>query len=115
MADAAASPAQTPPPAPAATPEPTPAPLQIAEVAGQPQLWPKQVVLTTSVNFPVILNGINRGNIQLPAGRAVNLRKVNPDGTVELDLQGAMTKVNAQVTDVLARARATAAAKEKKP
>lgn len=69
----------------------------------------------TTVSFPVILNGINRGNIQLPAGRAVTLRKVNPDGTVELEMQGAMAKVNAQATDVLARARATAAAKEKKP
>ena len=72
----------------------------------------------TTVSFPVILNGINRGNIQLPAGREVNLRKVNPDGTVELEMQGAMgatTKVNAQATNDLARARDIAAAKAKKP
>jgi hypothetical protein len=83
--------------------------LEIADIAKQPQLWPKQVVLNAAVRFPVIMNGVNVGNMQLPAGRAVNLRKVYPDGTIDIELQGSQIKVTAQTTDVLARARAVAA------
>lgn len=100
-------------PAPSVVPS---APLDLADIARQPQLWPRQVVLLTSVRFSVVLKGVNVGNVQIPAGRGVLLRKVNPDGTVEIELQespGSQAKVKAQATDLLARARALAGAKEK--
>ena len=105
-------PAPSAPPAAAVVP---PAPLDLAEIARQPALWPRQVVLLVSVRFPVILNGVNVGNIQMPSGRAVLLRKVNLDGTVEIELQGSQTshaRVKAQATDLLARAQAVAASRK---
>jgi len=106
----------------AATPPPSPtpptasivpdAPLDLGEIARQPQLWPRQVVLLASVRFPVILKGVNVGNIQVPPGRPVLLRKVDLDGSVEIELQGSLTKVKAQTTDILARAQAIAAARK---
>lgn len=86
--------------------------LDIGEIARQPQLWPRQIVLLAPARFPVILNGVNVGNVQLPSGRAVILRKVDADGFVEIELQGSLTKVKAQATDIVARAQAMAAAKK---
>ncbi|MCX6966199.1 MAG: hypothetical protein NTZ46_00185 [Verrucomicrobia bacterium] len=106
--------AAQPTPSPAASLIP-PAPLDLAEIARQPELWPPQVVLLASVRFPVILKGVNVGNIQMPPGRAVLLRKVNVDGTVEIELQGSQTahaKVQAQTTDILVRAQALAAGRK---
>lgn len=104
----------SPPPSPTpATPSVIPtAPLDIAEIARQPQLWPRQVILLASVRFPVILKGVNVGNIQVPPGRPVLLRKVDLDGSVEIELQGSQTKVKAQATDILARAQAIEAARK---
>jgi len=104
--------AQASPPAPAVAATPAP-PLELADIAKQPQFWPKQVFLLAAVKFPVVLKGVNVGTMLLPPGRPVTLRKVNPDGSVEIELQGAQTKVSAQTTDVLARARAVAAAAQK--
>lgn len=86
------------------------------EIAKQPHLWPRQVLLRSSVRFAVIIKGMNAGNIQVPAGRPVNLRKVDLDGTVEIELpgsQGSVTKVKEQDTDLVARVNAGAAAREK--
>ena len=106
-----------PPSSPQPTAQPTPAaailppaPLDLSEIAQQPELWPRQIVLLASVRFPVILNGVNVGNVQVPPGSAVLLRKVGADGTVEIERQGSRTKVQATSTDLLARAQALAAA-----
>lgn len=91
----------------------TPAPaarLEIADIARQPRLWPREVVLAASQRFPVVLNGVNVGNVQVPAGRSVLLRKVNADGTLEIEFQGAVAKVKARATDLIERAMARAAA-----
>ena len=106
-----------PTPAPAAvepvataTPQPTPPPpLTVEDIARQPQLWPKQLLLLTSARFPVVLNGVNVGNVLVPAGSAVILRKVNPEGTVEIELRGSKATVKAEATDLAARARVLAA------
>ena len=108
------------PAAPAAPPSPAaailpPAPLDLAEIARQPALWPKQVLLLASVRFPVILNSVNVGNVQVQPGRAVILHKVNPDGTVEIELPGTQasrTKIKAEATDLLPRAQTLAAARK---
>lgn len=101
--------------APVATHPLLPAPLDLASLAQQPERWPRQVLLLAPVRFPVILKGVNAGTIQAPAGSPVLLRKINPDGSVEIELPppsppGSIAKVKAQLTDLLARARATAAA-----
>ena len=85
-----------------ATPEPA---LSLAEIARNPQLWPKQVVLLVPVRFAVMSNGVLAGNLQMPAGRAVMLKQVNSDGSVLLEIPGAQAKTKAQATDVIARAR----------
>ena len=111
-ANPTAAPSTQPSPAAALIP---PAPLDLAEIAKQPELWPPQVLLLTSVRFPVILKGMNVGNVQVPPGRAVLLRKVAPDGTVEIELPGSQamkTEVKAQSTDLIARAQALAAARK---
>ena len=91
----------------------TPASLDIDEIARQPQLWPPQVILVSAQRFPVVIKGVNVGNVQVPAGRAVTLRKVNADGTLEIEFQGSPAKVKAQATDLAARAAALAASREK--
>ncbi|MEI6560717.1 MAG: hypothetical protein WCO68_01365 [Verrucomicrobiota bacterium] len=108
----AASPPSQPSPAAGLIP---PASLDVAEIAKQPELWPKQVLLLASVRFPVILNGMNIGNVQVPPGRAVFLRKVHPDGTVEIELPGtqaSLAKVKAQSTDLVSRTQALATARK---
>lgn len=110
-----ASPPQTIPPTTAAQPTATSS-LTLAEIARQPELWPKQVILLASVRFPAILKGVNVGNIQVPAGRLALVRKVNVDDTIDLELpgsQGATAKVKAQATDLIVRAQALASSKEK--
>ena len=103
-------------PTPAAPPETAPPPalppapaLGVSDIAKQPELWPKQVLLRASVRFPVILKGVNVGNIQVPSGSPVLLHKVNPDETVEIELRGAQTKVKAELTDLVDRVRASGA------
>ncbi|MEI8235062.1 MAG: hypothetical protein WCH57_10315 [Verrucomicrobiota bacterium] len=103
-------PAASAPPAPPAPPL-LPTSLDLASLSRQPERWPRQVVLLAAVRFPVILKGVNAGNIQVPAGSPVLLRKVNPDGSVEIELPaapGSIAKVKAQNTDLLARAGAAA-------
>ncbi|XHR29536.1 MAG: hypothetical protein ACFUZC_03060 [Chthoniobacteraceae bacterium] len=85
-----------------ATPE---AALSLADIARNPRLWPKQVVLLVPVHFAVMSNGVLSGNLQMPAGRAVTLKQVYPDGSVLLEIPGAQAKTKAQATDLLARAR----------
>jgi len=77
--------------------------MEIADIAKQPSLWPKQIVILVPVRFPVVLNGVNIGNIQVPPHSAVVLQKVNPDGTVMIERQGSQAKVKAQETDLSAR------------
>lgn len=131
--------AETTPAAPIATPEPSPQPseaelagplpehspgetvsaaatpvnLEIGDIARQPQLWPPQVILMSTQRFPVVIKGVNVGNVQVPAGRPVILRKVNPDGTLEIEFQGSPAKVKAQATDLVVRATALAASRVK--
>lgn len=93
-------------PATAAAP---PVPLEIGDIARQPRLWPPQVILLRTQRFPVVIKGVNVGNVQVPAGRPVTLRKVNTDGTLEIEFQGSPAKVKAQATDLEARAAALAA------
>ena len=87
----------------------TPALLEIGDIAKQPRLWPRQVLTLVPINFPVIINGVNSGSVRAPAGSPVVLRKVNADGTVEIELRGLQTTVKASDTDVLKRARARGA------
>ena len=91
----------------------TPVNLEIGDIARQPKLWPPQVILIRTQRFPVIIKGVNVGSVQVPAGRPVTLRKVNPDGTLEIEFQGSPAKVKAQATDLAARATALAASREK--
>lgn len=103
-----APPASTPEPPPSAEPTPAPAPLEIADLARQPQLWPKQVLLVAPVRFNVIMQGKAMGSILVPARRPVILRKINPDGTVEIQYQSNTAITKHQDTDLLPRARAAA-------
>ena len=91
-------------------------PFDVPDIAKDPQLWPKQVVLIIPVRFSVIKNGVIAGNFQMPQGRTVLLRQVYADGTVLLELPeipGTQAKVKAQATDLLARARMLAEARQK--
>lgn len=91
----------------------TPTNLDIGDIARQPQLWPPQVILVSTQRFPVVIKGVNVGNVQVPAGRPVTLRRVNLDGTLEIEFQGSPAKVKAQATDLVARATALAASRGK--
>lgn len=101
---------QPPAKAPESTPQATPLPLDAARIAAQPQLWPAQVALVVPVQFPIVINGAQAGSVQLPRGTPVFLQKVNADGTVEVQRQGAFAKIPARNTNLLALVQARASA-----
>lgn len=110
-----APPLPEPSASPQLTPAPQVAPTDAATLAQQPQFWPPRITLVVPVKFPVFINGREAGNIQPPGGTVVNLRKVFPDGTVEVEDQGLVTKVPAKSTDLLIRAQAAATSAAAKP
>ena len=92
----------------ASIPLPTPAP-DAAGISGQPQFWPRSVALVVPVTFPAIIKGAPAGSFQAPRGMVVTLKKVNADGTVEVERQGATVKIPGESTDLLIRVQAAAA------
>ena len=116
------APVATPTPTPAPTPEPvatpasqpapvatpTPAPLDAPKAALLPQFWPRTVVLAVSIDFPVTLNGVQAGSMRLPKGAALNLRKVNADGTVQVERQGSQATLPVDSTNLLSLMRKAA-------
>ncbi len=97
------SPAASPPSAPAPATE-----LNLATLAQQPQLWPQRVTLAAAVRFPVFINGVEAGNMQVPRGTPVSLRKVQPDGQVEIEYQNSRILAKAEMTDLQALLHAKA-------
>jgi len=66
------------------------------------------------VDGPTVAVGAQVGTMKVPAGRAVMLRKVNPEGTVDVvltDASGSGAQVEVKFTDLLARAKQLAVAK----
>jgi len=137
VAEPTGTPAPPPPPSAAAEPSPVisadelplptsspgepagPSPLlspllaipgDLPALAGLPRYWPAKVKLLAPARFPVFLNGVEAGTIQVPAGALVTLRKLRADGQAEVERQGAFATLPATATDVLARAQALAAA-----
>ena len=86
--------------------------LDVATIAAEPKSWPREVTLLSPVRLPLVLNGTKVGETQLPAGKSVVLRKVNLDGTVEVEFQGSSTSIQAAGTDLSARACAASASSE---
>ena len=68
--------------------------LDVATIAAEPKSWPREVTLLSPVRLPLVLNGTKVGETQLPAGKSVVLRKVNLDGTVEVEFQGSSTNID---------------------
>ena len=112
-------PSATPAPVAAApvekTPEPpqeiaqlppsTPAPqLNLATLAQNRALWPKQVLLVKPVVFPVVINQRPMGTVTLAPGRPVDVLAVSPQG-LTLAFQGGTRLVPADATNVLEVAR----------
>jgi len=75
--------------------------LDLATIASQPQLWPAEIVLVTPVEFPIFVNGKQAGSAELPRGTSVTLRRVNADGTLEVQRQGATARIPARSTNLL--------------
>lgn len=80
---------QAPPPA-----------LDVPAIAAQPQLWPAQIVLLEPTEFPVFVGGKQAGSVRLPRGTSVMLRKVNTDGTVDVQREGATARIPAKCTNL---------------
>ncbi len=79
------------------------APPDLAQVAQNPALWPKEVTLLAPASFPVVFEGRTAGQTLLPAGTRLRLVRVAA-AQVELENQGARQWVGAAATDLLARA-----------
>ena len=90
-----------PPPEIAKVPPNTPAPqLNLATLAQNRALWPKQVTLVKPVAFPVVINQRPMGTVTLAPGRSVNLLAISPQG-LTLTYQGGTRLVPAEATNVL--------------
>ncbi len=80
-----------------------PPPPDLAQIAQNPALWPKEVTLLTPASFPVVFEGRTAGQTLLPAGTRLRVIRVAA-AQVELENQGARQWVGAAATDLLARA-----------
>lgn len=97
----------TPTPAPviAPTPTPAPAPLELATVAANPALWPRNVTLLLPKNFPLSINGRLIGEAKAPAGIQVRLLRISGQ-QVEVEFQNARRMIPADSTDLMQRSLA---------
>ena len=99
-------------PSGSATPVPeSPRKLDWATFVASPNLWPKMVVLTTPVSFPVVLlNGRVAGLARMPAGTPVKF-----DGVVgnklKIEYQGGVQTVSVSATDLEQRLLVSSVAK----
>jgi hypothetical protein len=75
-----------------------------------PNLWPKVVVLTTRVSFPVVLNGRVAGSITMPGGTPVNFDGVL-GSKIRIEYQGGVQTVSPKVTDLEERLLASGVTK----
>jgi len=85
----------SPTPAPK-TPEP---PLTMERFVANPALWPKNVKLRKTTEFPAVLNSKRVGTVQVPAGSEVHLVKVEKD-KLGLEFQGGGAWVPVGETDL---------------
>ena len=94
-----------PPEAVAKLPPITPAPQpNLAALAQNRALWPKQVLLAKPVVFPVVINQRPMGTVTLSPGRSVDVLAVSLQG-LTLAFQGGTRLVPADSTNVLEMAR----------
>jgi hypothetical protein len=83
-----------------ATPVPdNPRKMDWAAFVASPNLWPKMVVLTTRVSFPVVLSGRVAGSVTMPGGTPVKLDGILGD-KVRIEYQGGVQTVSAKATDL---------------
>lgn len=85
---------------PAGAADKSPDPAQLAQ---NPADWPAEVALRTPLSVPVVLNGLYKGQVLLPAGIRLRLIRALPT-QVELGSPGARVTVAVDATDLLARA-----------
>ena len=78
----------------------------LAQVAQNPTSWPAEVTLTNPLSVPVLLNGLYKGQVLLPAGSRLRLIRPLPNA-VEVGSPGASMTIAADSTDLLARAGRT--------
>ncbi len=93
-----------PPPRPIPTAAPAASQgLDVAQVAQNPALWPREVTLLKPTSFPVVYQGRVAGQTLLPAGSRVRLVRALA-AQVETENEGARQLVATDATDLLARA-----------
>jgi hypothetical protein len=85
----------------------TPAPRVIPQwpqIASDPSLWPKKVVIKQDVKFPAVVNGKQVGSLVAPAGTEVNVRIVQNE-KVGVEYKGGGAWLTVEQTDLIARAQ----------
>lgn len=89
---------------PGASAAPAPAkPLDLAQIAKTSGAWPPDVALLQPLSVPVVLNGVYKGQVLLPAGLRLRLLRALP-ATVEVGAPGVSMTLAADATDLVARA-----------
>jgi len=103
------TPEPTPEPAPEPAPEeipvatPTPRPaLTLAEIVKDRTLWPKEVALTRTMQFPAIHDGKVIGSISRPAGTILPVRSIGLEA-IEVIANKQVSRVPVVLTDLLVR------------
>ncbi|MDD5198226.1 MAG: beta-galactosidase trimerization domain-containing protein [Terrimicrobiaceae bacterium] len=110
------TPALTPTPTPEPTPGPTatPKPDPLAWLVEHPKSWPKTVVLTVPVEFPLLFNGKVCGAVKLPAGNVINVIQIDLENVTGTH-NGSSQRIPIRNTDLLSFAEKEMAAEVSPP
>ncbi len=99
--------ADSAPVSPIVKPSTPPAPRVIPQwpqIASDPSLWPKKVVIKEDIKFPAVVNGKQVGSLVAPAGTEVNV-KVIQNEKVGVEYRGGGAWLTVEQTDLIARAQ----------
>ncbi|MEI6493430.1 MAG: hypothetical protein WCO94_12845, partial [Verrucomicrobiota bacterium] len=98
-------PTPTPTPEPTATPAATPQPDPIAWLLSRKESWPKSVIISEAVKFPLVVGDKVAGSVNLPAGTSVEVVSISAD-SVLAQWHGNKAPVPVGQTDLVKQARA---------
>jgi hypothetical protein len=98
------APDTAPPPDPAPQAEPAqPAQPDIATIAKDKNLWPKEVILNKAIQIPVQSNGKTVGKVVAPSGSTLTLVAVRPPDKLHVTFSGNPMLIPADYTDFAQR------------